>query len=276
MNFWKTVIVPALERILQDFLGILPNLIAAIIILLIGWLVAKLLENVVRRLLKRIGFNKLSERTGIAAFLKNAGFKQEVSWVVGKLIFWLLIMVFMLSAAETLQLTALALSIQKVVGFIPNLIAVVLILVFGALLARLAGRLVKGAAVNAEIDFADFLSKLVTNVILIAIAVIAISQLEIQSNVLDIIFAALIGAVGLAIALTLGLGSRKVSYNIICGVYARKTYRVGQIVKIGDSEGELLQIGTINATIRTGQDLMVFPNNALIETKTVISQKTEA
>ncbi len=272
MQFWKDVIEPALQSIFTNMLALLPNLIAAIIILLIGWIVAKIVENVVRRLLKRIGFNNLAERAGISGFLKNAGFNQEVAWVVGKLTFWMLLLVFLLSAAETLELTALALSIQKVVAFIPNLIAVVLILVFGAMLARLTGRLVKGTAVNAGIDFADFLGKLVNNIVLIAIAVIAISQLDIQSSILDTTFGVLIGACGLAVALTLGLGSKTISYNIICGVYARKTFQVGQQIAIDGIKGELMLIGTVNAIIKGENGLISFPNSSLISNQTHIIQ----
>lgn len=272
MGLWNEVILPALNQILVDILQVLPKLLAAITILLIGWIVSKIAENIVRRLLKRIGFNSVAERTGISGFLKNAGFKQEVSWVMGKLVFWMLILVFLLSAAEALELTALALSIQKIVEFMPNLIAVILIIVFGAMLARLAGRLVQGAAANAGLDFADFLGKLITNFILIAIAVIAITQLNLHSSILDTTFGVLIGAIGLAIALTLGLGSREISYNIICGVYARKTYHIGQQVAVNGVEGELMQIGTVNAIVRTDKGLTSLPNSCLIANTTHIKK----
>ncbi len=273
MTFWNQVIVPALQKVFQDVLSILPKILAATIILLIGWLVAKLLDNLVRRILKRIGFNRLADRTGITGFLKNAGLKEDLSWVVGKIIFWTLMLIFLLSAAETLELTALALSLEKLVGFMPNLIVVIFVLVFGAMLARLAGRLVRGSALEAGIEFADFLGKAVSNFILIAVVVIAITQLNIQSSVLDIAFAALLGAFALAIALTIGMGTRNISYNIICGMYARKTFRVGQIIRVNGVEGELLQIGTANAMIRTKEGLVSLPNHALIDNSTRIQEK---
>ena len=274
MEFWQAVIVPALQGVMQDILGVLPKLLAALVILLIGWLVAKLLENLVSRLLKRIGFNSLAERAGIEGFMRNAGFKQEVSWLVGRLVFWMLVLVFVLSAAETLQMDTLALSIQKVVGFIPNLILVIFILVFGAVLARLAGRLVRATAMDAEIDFAEFLGKLVHHVVLIVIIVLAVSQLELDSSVIDTSFAAIIGAVALAVALTLGLGSRQISYNIICGVYARKTYQIGQAVRFADAEGEILQIGTINTVLKNHDGMVCIPNRALIDNTTLMPGKT--
>lgn len=270
MDFWNNIIIPAFEKILQNILDLLPNVVAAIVILLVGWVVAKLMENLVRRVLARIGFNNLAEKTGINGFLKNAGFKKEVSWLVGRLTFWMLLLVFLLSAADTLNLTTLAFSIQKVVAFIPNLIVVILILVFGAMLAKLAGRLVRATAMDSELDFADFLGKLVTNVVLVIIVVLAVAQLELQSTVIDTTFAAMVAAVALAIALTLGLGSRNIAYNIMCGVYARRTFKIGQTIRLGDLQGEIVHIGTINTSIQNSEGLHTVLNSEVIETRSVI------
>lgn len=270
MKFWNEVILPALQNVFADILGVLPKLLAALVILLIGWMIAKLLDNFARRVLQRVGFNKLADKTGISSFLKNAGFQKDVSWVIGKLIYWMLMLIFLLSAAETLELTALALSVQKIVAFIPNLIAVVLILVFGSMFANIAGRFVRGAATEAGFDFAAFLGKLVTNIIIIAVAVIAITQLEIQSSVLDITFAAILGAFALAIAITLGLGTRAVSNNIISGVYARKTFQPGNHIIVNQIEGEIISIGTVNCAVKTSKGIVNMPNSDLIEQATLI------
>lgn len=265
MSFWNDVILPALSGIVQDVLGILPELAGALTILLIGWIVARFLGSLVGKLLGRIGFDSIAERAGIADFLTRSGFQRDVSWIVGRLAFWTIFLMFLLSAAEALRLTALAETLQKAVAYIPNLIVIVLVLVFGALLSRLAGKLVTGAADSAGIDFADMLGKLVANFILVAIAIIAISQLEIQSAVLDYAFIALLSAVALAIALTLGLGTRDVAQGIIYGVYARKIFEIGQVVRIGEQDGELIQIGTINSVIKTPDEIVSMPNKALIE-----------
>jgi hypothetical protein len=273
VDFWNEVILPALNQIFSDMMGIIPLLLAAIIILLVGYIISKIIENIVRRVLKKVGFNTIAEKAGIATFLKNAGFDKEVSWVIGKLTFWMLFLIFLLSAAETLQLTALAVSLNQIVAFIPNLIAVILILVLGAMLARITGKLVTASARNAGLDFAPFLGKLVHNIILIAVAFIAISQLEIDSAILDTTFGAMVGAFALAIALTLGLGSREISHNIICGVYARKTFQIGQIVSVNNVQGKIVQIGTINTVLQSENGLHTLPNADLIGNTTHI--KTE-
>ena len=265
MNFWKTILLPALQEVMTKILGILPNLLAALSILLIGWLVAKAIDSLVRKLLQRIGFNRMAEKAGISGFMKNAGFTREPVWVVGKLIFWLLMLVFILSAAETLQLKLIAETIQKLVAFIPNIIVVVFIVVLGAMFARFLGRLTTGAAKEAGVEMADFIGKIVNNLIVIIVVVTAINQLQIQSGILEITFAALLGAFALAIALTLGIGSKSIAQNIIAGVFARKSFKIGQNIKLQQVEGDLIEIGTVNARIRNAENIITVPNKKLID-----------
>jgi len=264
-RFWNDVVMPAMEGIVQDILGILPELAGALTILILGWIIARVVSSILSKLLNKIGFNSIAEKAGIADFLKRSGYKKDVSHVVGRLAYWTIMLMFLLSAAEALKLQALAETLQKAVAYIPNLIVIVVVVVFGALLAKMAGRLTRGAAASAGIDFADLLGSLATNLIMIAIAVIAISQLEIQSAVLDYAFIALMGAIALAIAITLGFGTRDIAQGIIYGVYARKIFEVGQLVRIADQEGELLQIGTINSVIKTEEEIVSLPNKSLIE-----------
>lgn len=265
MKFWNEIVMPALESIVQDILGILPEVAGALTILIIGWIIAKVISRFVGKLLGRVGLDSIADKAGITEFLQKSGIKEGVGWVVSKLIFWALMLMFLLSAAEALSLAALADTLQSLVAYIPNLIVVVLVIVFGALLARVAGRLTQGAAASANIDFAPLLGTLVTNFIMLAVFVIAISQLEIQSRVLDYTFIAILAAFALAIALTLGMGSRDVAQGIIYGVYARKIFTIGRRVRVDDREGQLLSIGTVNSTIQTSEGLISVPNRFLIE-----------
>jgi hypothetical protein len=265
MKQLQEILLPVLDGIYAQILGILPSLLAATIILLVGWLVARGFSGLVSRLLKKMRFNSMAERAGITGFLRNSDFDREPSWIVGRVIFWLLMLTFILSAANTLQLTMFAATIQKVVSFIPNLIAVIFIVVLGAWFARFAGRITRGTAMESGIGGADLLGKLTTNLILVMVAVIAINQLEIQSSILEIAFAAVLSAVGLAIALTLGIGTKSIAQNIISGVYARKSFHPGQKITVGETKGKILQIGTVNTTIGRDEKVVSIPNRMLVE-----------
>ena len=272
MKFWDEVLLPSFKSILSNIFAILPNILAALTILFVGWIVAKLFEKLVKRILEKFGFNGVVERSGIVSFLKKSGINREVSWILGKIIFWLLFLVFMLASAEALQLRALANILSQLVSFIPNIIAVVFILVFGIMLAKLIGKLVQGAAADIGIDFSSFIGNLVTNVMIVIIFVLALAQLQIQSSMLEITFAALLGAFALAIAISLGVGSVSISKNIISGVYARKIFKIGQKVKYEDDEGEIVLIGNINSKIKSKKGFVNIPNQILVEQITRVNE----
>ena len=267
MDVWQDVIFNSLQDIVQNTIMVAPRVIAAIVLLIIGWIIARVFHSVVSRLLRRVGFDSLAERAGITDLIESSGFSREPSWVVGRLVFWLLMLTFFLSAASQLQLHTIVSTLQNFVAFIPNLVAVVLIGVFGAVFGRFVGGLVRGSAHEAEIEFADILGKLVTNIILVMVVVMAFSQLEIKSDILEVAFGVLLGAFGLGIAIMLGLGSKDVARNIIAGVYARRQFQPGQIVEINGFTGTLVEVGTVSAAIRKedGQELSIANERMLQE-----------
>lgn len=272
MTLWDEILLPALLRFVGDVTDILPNIVAAMAIIIAGWLIARGVDILMRHILQRVGFNRLAERAGLLGFLQNAGYTHDPAWVVGKVFFWVLSLVFILAAAETIQVTVIAVTMQKLVAFIPNLIAMVLIVVFGSLFARVLSSLVRAAANNIGVDFADLLSRAVHALMLIIVLVMAFSELEIHSMVLEIAFASVLGAVGLAVALTLGLGSRNVAQNILAGVYARRSFQEGQHLSIGGYEGEMVQIGTVTTTLhRQDGSLVTVPNTLLLNEVAVSS-----
>lgn len=262
MTLWDNILLPAIQK----SVGILPNVLTALVIVLLGCLVAVGFDHLTRRLLQRIGFNRMADRAGILTFLRNTGYTHEPSQVVGKLVFWLLMLISLLTVAETLQLTMIATAMQTLVAFIPNVIAVMMIVVFGALGARIISGIVRGAAREVGVEFADLLAKTAHILLLIMVLIIAFRQLAIESIVLEITFGILIGAFGLSVALTLGLGSRTVAQNIIAGVYVRRSFHIGQQIRVSDRQGEILQMGTINTVLKTDKNgIVTLPNSILVQ-----------
>lgn len=276
MRFWNDFVLPILLNIYSGVVETVPNIFRAAVLLLIGWLVAKALQKVVHQLLRRLGFNKLAEKAGIMDFLTSAGFKHRPAWIVGRLVYWMLLFIFFRSAAETLKWPALAQTLEKVVAFMPKLIAVVFILIFGAMFARFVGRIVQASASNSGIDFSAILGRLVSSVIIMAIIIVAISQLDIEVDALDIIFAVLVGAFGLAVALMLGLGTTKIAQNIISGLYARRSLMSGQNIEINGIEGKIVAIGTVNTVVENASGRVLLPNALLMEQITHIKKSKPA
>ncbi len=270
MNFWEKYIEPAMNLITQRVIDMTPQILAGLLIVTVGWLVARILASLSSKLLQRVGFNGACERAGLTNLLRSSGYKKDSSWLVGRFVFWMLLLLFILSAAETIHMQALSTALQRVVNYIPNLIAVVLILVFGFLLARFMGSLTRGAASQAGLDFNELLGKITTYTIQFATVVIALSQLQIDSSVLNTAFGAVIGAFALGFGLMIALGGKDVARNIIAGVYARKSLRTGQRIQIDDVSGTILEIGSVNTRVEYATGIALVSNSNLIDGSTRI------
>jgi small-conductance mechanosensitive channel len=203
--------------------GFVPQLLAAFVILFVGWIVANLARTGVTKLLDLLGFDRLSEKTGIEAFLKEAGLDVSLGRLIASLAYWVILFVVAVTVANSLGLHMLAELFNRVVLYIPNLIVAILILVFGVLLARFVNRLIFAWLNSAGVEGAVNISTLSEYAVIVFIVFVALEQLAIGTTLLTAAFQIGFGAVGLAFALAFGLGGR----DWAAGVIKRMTEKGG-------------------------------------------------
>ncbi|MDQ3346269.1 MAG: hypothetical protein M3473_08270, partial [Chloroflexota bacterium] len=142
-NMGDAVLLSVTEA-LQNFLGFLPQLIGAIIILVLGWIIAGLLATLVEKVLKTVGFERAAESTGIAGFVKQAGSDWTVSKVVAEIVKWFIRLIALQAAASILGMTQVSAIINSILLWLPNLIVALAIIVLGAFLANFVAKIVRG------------------------------------------------------------------------------------------------------------------------------------
>lgn len=188
----------------------LPRLVAALIMLLLGFLVAIALRALTRRVLHWLRFNALMERTGARQFLQHARL-HEPDQLVASLVFWLTWIVLVLSVMQTLGIGAVDALARDFVHYLPQLFSAVVILVFGSFLSIVAWRAALLAAVNSRVPAPKLVAALARAVIMLAAVAMAIEQLAIGRQVILAAFVISFGALMLALALAFGLGGRHVA-----------------------------------------------------------------
>lgn len=206
-----------LAAMLLAFFSFIPKLIGALLLLLIGWWIASWLAGLLVRLLERLGLGSALQRMGLFGFLGSRTDTTAPSrpvWLIGQIVKWFVFLIFVDLAVEALGLAAVSELLHRVILWIPNLVVALLVLFLGALLARFVGRLVRGAAATGGVGNAGLLSGLVEYGILALAAVVALNQLGIGAVFVDILFAAVVGALALAAGLAFGLGGRNVASKI--------------------------------------------------------------
>lgn len=275
MNFDPELWTRSLREIVTILAGWAPRLLGAVVWLTLGWVTAWLVQFILAGTLRRVGLDKLLERAGVAQFLSNAGFDPSASKLLARLIYWLVLLVFVLAATESLGLSRVVETLSGLVGFLPNVLAAVLILLFGGLLARVAGDAVGGLAAQGGVSTGPLLGQLVRYALLAFVAILALEQLQVQTTLLIAVAIALIASTALTLALAFGLGTRELARNIMAGFHAKESFTTGQHLQIhgkggGDRAGRLRNIGTVKSVLETEAGLLSLPNSVLTDEAVLI------
>ncbi len=263
---WIDVLIYSAQEILYQILNFIPKIFASIILLFIGWLIAKALEKIAGKILTVIGVNKISEKAGIDRFLISSGFASNLSYLFSRILFWTIIVLFLIPISDILNLKFFAYIINQIISYLPNLFIVLFILLIGAWGGKVVSGIVKGGSSRMGLENSELIGSISNVLILVITFIIALSQLKIEATILTNILLILIASLGVAFAISFGSGSKDIFKNIIAGVYLNKAVREGDYVNFSNIEGKIVHVGTILTKIKTNDEKEVsVPNNNLIE-----------
>ena len=206
-NFTEAVLVAV-----TGFFLLLPAILGAIILLVVGWFLSSLVARVVATLLRRIGFETMAQRTGVTGFITMTGARDaSASTIIAELVKWLIRLIFIEMAAEALHISAVTTLINSIVLFIPSLIVALIVVMVGFLIASLVGNIVRGGAAAMGFPNPNLLA-CAARITIIGLAVLmALSQIGIAATLVNSLFIAFVAAIALALGLAFGLGGREVA-----------------------------------------------------------------
>ena len=219
------IFIASLTSFWTQLASFIPQLIAALVLLFVGWIVAKLVRTGMLHLLKVIHFDVLAQKSGVEAFLRQGDLDVSLSKLLSNLMYWLLILVVVVTVSNSLGLQMVADLFNKVVLYIPNIIVAILVLVFGSVLARFINRIIFAYLNNIGVEGALTISTISEYAVLIFVFFIALEQLQIGTQLITAAFQIGFGAIGLAFALAFGLGGREWAAGVIQRMTAKKDKR---------------------------------------------------
>jgi len=203
------IVMTSLRSFMSDLGSFLPMLIGAVAILIVGWLVAKLLHFVVVRGLKGMQFHALMESAGVDDFLKKGGVRKSTVDVLGVMVYWLVVLMTLLTTFNMLGLTALSTLFHRVAEFVPSVIVATLTLTIGLYFARFVANAVTTYTRNVGMVDADLVGRLTRWAITAFVVVLAIRQFNIPDRVFESMLLMMFGGAVLALALAFGFGGQK-------------------------------------------------------------------
>lgn len=212
---WKDAIVDSTTNVLDRIIGFLPELIGVILVLIIGWVVAVLFERLIVRVLKMVGFGKLMEAIRVESVIKKTKFKTDSTKILGALAKWIILVIVFLAAADILGLTQVADFFSMVLGYVPNVIAAVAILLIGGVLAHFLSNIVRGSTEAGSLAYSSFLARLTSIAIWVFAFLAVLVQLGIAHNLISTLFTGFVAMVALAGGLAFGLGGQEPAKRLI-------------------------------------------------------------
>lgn len=215
MSNWGEAIMTSTAAALAMFLSGIPKVLAFLVILLVGWMIASALSGIVAGLLRTVHFNDLATRSGISGFVHNMGWQTDPSGFVATVTKWFVRLIVLVVAFDALGLPAVSRVLQDLLLWIPNLIVAIMVLVIGGLAANALGGVVRGATASSGLGNPDFLSKLTRIAVMGFAIVIAVNQIGIATTLVNTLFMGFIGALALALGLAFGLGGRDTASQIV-------------------------------------------------------------
>ncbi|MCK8491507.1 hypothetical protein M0L20_06550 [Spirosoma sp. RP8] len=256
------------QTLIDQFVEFVPRILGAIVILLIGIGVARLMAFIVRRVLAQVGFDKIGSRLNEISIIKQLNTEIKLSEIIGKVLYYFVLLVFITAATETLGVAAITDMVSSLVSFIPKVIAAAIMLQVGVLVADTLREAVLSMCQSFNISSGRLLSMIVFVFFLVITVISALGQAGINTELLESSFNLIIGGVIFAFAVGYGIASRDVMSNILSSFYSRSKYKEGQVIQIDGVKGEIIKVDGTSLTLQTGDTTTVFPMQVL-QTKKV-------
>ncbi len=238
----KDQLILTFRTLLSQIVEAAPKVILGLVLIVVAIVTAKIIQKVLKILLERIKFDGLLSKVGIDQALQRIGLKQMMSEFLPRAAYYLLLFLFAKAAADSMGLTALSDAIGGFLAYVPNLLGGILIVLIGSTVGQVAGSAVASAAEGAGIEFGGTLGKLVSALIMFVAGIMALAQLQVDTDIVRLVTTCVLAGLALAFALSFGLGTREIARNIIAGFYARKVFEIGEEMEIGEETGILTAI----------------------------------
>jgi len=271
LNAWTQSFGNAFSMFWNKIAIFLPNLIATVILVLIGLYLAKLLTKWISKLIKKLGFDRLCNQLNIDTGLKTLGIENTPSVLVGGMLYVFLVLIIVVAGADTLGLDRFSAILNDFVLYLPKIFGAVVIAMIGLYIAKTGKQKVHVALTNLGVEYASSVGRVLQILVLFITFSLVVGQLELETELLNTIFAVLIASLGIALALALGLGTKSIANSIVSGIYAREQLLPGDEIKFDGFVGNVVMVSTVNTLIENKQgEQLSIPNQELLTQKYTI------
>ena len=256
-------IVKILSDLVGQFASAIPNVVGAILVFLVGWLIAKLGARLLKRLFRTIGVDKLAERLNEIELVHKANFKLVPSELLAKIFYYIIILIFAIAATDILGMPAVSELMSDIINYMPSLLTAGIVLFIGVLFADFIKNVVLTTCRSLGIPSASVIANFVFYFLFIAVVMSALGQARVNTDFLRENLTIIIAGGVLAFAFGYGFASRDMMANFIASFYSRNKVKIGDLIRIEEVEGEVIAMDSSSVTVRGEGKQVIIPLSKL-------------
>lgn len=254
---WKDISLNSLNEIIKDIAQALPQIFGAILVLIFGWIFTKVILYLVKKILKVLKTDNLSEIINNKMLLgKN---KIDLIKIITGFVKWVLYLVLLIIVSDILDWKIISTEIGNLLRYLPKLFGALIIFMIGLYIANFLRNAIKGLFESFDLMGSKIISSIVFYLIAVLVTITALNQAGIDTKIITNNITLIIGAFLASIAIAFGLGSREVVGDLLRSYYVRKNYELGQKIEVEDVSGIIESIDNISITIITKKGKTILP-----------------
>ncbi|MCB0599333.1 MAG: mechanosensitive ion channel [Lewinellaceae bacterium] len=270
INLWAI-----LQDLLVGFASVIPNLIGALAILIIGLIVSKIAARFVRRILVTIGADKLAERLNEIEIVYKSNIQVVPSMLLSKVIYYFLLFIFVVAATEILNMPVISQLMGQILNYIPVLISAMAVFVIGLLISDFLKNMVKTACESLGIPAAGLISSVVFYFLFLNIAMIALSQARIDTEFIQDNLSIILAGVVLAFAIGYGFASRNIVANFLASFYNKGKINVGDTIGIEGVKGKVIRMDNSSIVLEVESREVLIPLSKIASEKIDVFERAQ-
>lgn len=265
ISAWQEAALAAVDSVVAAVIAFAPKLIVALVLLGLGWLVGRLLQAICRRVLFKLGADRLLRHLGVSDSLERVGLTRPVSELLARLLFWLVLLTFVIFAVDALGLRAVNATVDRLLLYVPRIAGAAIITFVGLVVGRMTRNLVASGSAFGSPENAARLAGVTNVVIVVTAIVLAVEQLGVETEIVVAVTTAGVAAFGLSMGVAFALGARGVVSHVLAGHFLRQRFRPGQELEVEGVTGVVSRVGTVDTQLEGVEGTLSVPNGVLLD-----------
>lgn len=262
---YKGIATESLTTMWFEITKIFPSVIGALVVLILGWLITKIVVRLIKKALKLAKANKLDDKLNEIEIIEGKKLNFDTVKIVSTFVKWMIYIMLLIVVSDILNLKIISEQISNFLGYLPQLFVALIIFTLGLLFANFVKKALKSFFESMDLSGGKMISQVVFFLLVIFISITALNQAGVNTDIITSNLTMILAAFLLSFAIAFGLGAREVVADLLRTFYTRKTYEVGKKIEFENKIYEVDSINNISVVLKNAEGKLIVPIKDIVE-----------